>query len=58
MHSVIADLNPRDGRQFVAVYVDDMVVWSPTLTEHLSHLKEVIGRCLERNLSFPSAGLC
>ena len=52
MHSVIADLNPRDGRQFVAVYVDDMVVWSPTLTEHLSHLKEVIGRCLERNLKF------
>ena len=35
-------LNPSDGEDFVAVYIDDVLVFSCTLEEHLEHLRRVI----------------
>lgn len=35
MERVLAGLNPSDGPSFVVVYIDDVLVFSRTLEEHL-----------------------
>ena len=47
MHKVLKDLNPAEGPDFVSVYVDDVLVFSSTLEEHLQHLQLVIERLHE-----------
>lgn len=37
MQRVLAALNPEEGPDFVAVYIDDILVFSRTLEEHLEH---------------------
>ena len=44
MQRVISGLNPDGGTAFVAAYLDDILVFSKTLPEHLDHLKTVISR--------------
>ena len=44
MHKVLQDLNPAEGPDFVSVYIDDVLVFSSTLEEHLQHLQLVIER--------------
>jgi len=55
MQLVISDLNPCDGKQFVTAYINNIVVFSCTLEEHLDHLKRVVkeGVCnsVEQTLS-------
>lgn len=41
---VLRDLNPNDGPDFVSVYIDDVLVFSRMLEDHLKHLKLVIDR--------------
>ena len=43
-------LNPVSGPDFVAVYIDNILVFSPTLEQHLAHLQAVIGRICEAGL--------
>jgi len=38
MDRVLCGLNPEGGSKFVAVYLDDVLIFSPTLEEHLIHL--------------------
>ena len=38
MQRVLAGLNPPDGPDFVSVYLDDVLVFSRSLQEHLEHL--------------------
>lgn len=50
MERVLARLNPVDGPDFVVVYIDDVLVFSRTLEEHLEHLRLVIQRIQEAGL--------
>ena len=40
----LSGLNPESWRQFVFAYLDDILVFSTSLQEHLTHLKKVIDR--------------
>ena len=42
MQRILHGLNPKDGKQFVAAYLDDILVFSETLQDHLNHLRSVI----------------
>ena len=42
MQQVLQGLNPSDGPDYVSVYIDDVLVFSQTLEEHLQHLKRVL----------------
>ena len=44
MERVLAGLNPENGPDFAAVCMDDVLVFSRTLEEHLQHLCQVIQR--------------
>ena len=44
MQRVLMGLNPADGPDFVTVYIDDVLVFSRTLEDHLVHLRRVIER--------------
>ena len=44
MQKVLNDLNPTDGKRFVSVYIDDVLIFSETLEDHLEHLRLVFGR--------------
>ena len=44
MQQVLQGLNPQEGPDFVSVYLDDVLIFSETLDEHLEHLQLVISR--------------
>ena len=50
MHCVISGLNPPDGKDFVTVYLDDILVFSSSLSDHLDHLQKVLNRLKSVNL--------
>ena len=55
MQRVLRGLNPDEGPDFVSVYIDDVLVFSRTLTEHLQHLKLVIEHLQEAGLKLKPA---
>ena len=50
MQKVLAGLNPENGPDYVVVYIDDILVFSRTLEDHLEHLCQVIQRIREAGL--------
>ena len=55
MQQLLMPLNPKNGVEFVNVYIDDVIVFSSTLEEHLEHLKLVISRLVEAGLKLKPA---
>ena len=55
MHQVISTLNLMEGPSFVSVYIDDLLVYSRTLDDHLRHLSRVMDRLREVNLKLQPA---
>lgn len=49
---LLAGLNPAFGPDYVAVYLDDILVFSPTLEQHLAHLRAAIHRIDKAGLKF------
>ena len=50
MQRLLAGLNPKCGPDFVTVYIDDVLVFSATLEDHLTHLQAVVERIEEAGL--------
>lgn len=50
MQQVLRDLDPKDGPSFVSAYLDDILVYSSSLQEHLNHLRQVMNRLREVGL--------
>ena len=50
MHHVISGLNAPDGKEFVTVYLDDILVFSSSLSDHFDHLQKVLSRLKSVNL--------
>ena len=50
MQRLLMGLNPESGPDFVAVYIDDALIFSPTLDEHIGHLEAVVQRVSEAGL--------
>ena len=42
MQRVLSGLNPPEGPEFVSVYLDDVLLFSSCLKDHLKHLRQVI----------------
>ena len=55
MQHVIAGLNPDEGPDFVVVYIDDILVFSRTLDDHLTHLRLVLERLKTAGLKLKPA---
>lgn len=54
-------LNPIDGDYFLSVYIDDVLVYSRILEEHLEHLKHhelVIQRIERAGLKLETSKCC
>ena len=43
-------LNPASGPDFIATYLDDVLILSPSFEEHLIHLQRVLDRLIEIGL--------
>ena len=50
MNRVLCGLNPEDGPMFEAVYLDDVLIFSWTMEEHLVHLQLVLDRIIQAGL--------
>ena len=50
MQQVLCGVNPESGPSFVAAYIDDLLIFSVSLQEHLDHLRQVIHRLREVGL--------
>ena len=50
MQRVLMGLNPDKGPSFVSVYLDDVIVFSETLEDHLEHLRKVMKRFVKAGL--------
>lgn len=58
MHKVLMGSNPMNGNQFVSVYIDDVLIYSTTLKEHLKHLELVIQRIEGAGLKLKPSKCC
>ena len=38
MQHVLSGLNPSDGKEFITAYLDDILVFSSSFSDHLDHL--------------------
>ena len=50
MQELLTGLNPSDGTAFVSVYIDDVLIYSRTMEDHLTHLRLVLERLEEAGL--------
>ena len=42
MQQIVTSVNPVDSPTFVTAYIDDLLVFSSSLTEHFDHLRLIL----------------
>ena len=50
MQQVLLGLNPPSGQAFMSVYIDDILIFSRTLEEHMRHIEMVLKKIVEAGL--------
>ena len=58
MQQVVTAVNPVDGPTFLTAYIDDLLVFSSSLTEHFDHLYLVLEKLREVGLKLNPAKCC
>ena len=58
MQQAVTAVNPVDGPTFVTTYVDDLLVFFSSLTEHFDHLHLVLQKLREVGLKLNLAKCC
>ena len=58
MQQVVTAVNPVDGPTFVTAYIDDLLVFSSSLTEHFDHLHLILEKLREVGLKLNPAKCC
>lgn len=58
MQQVLTGLKNEDGSDFTSVYIDDILVFSSTLEEHIHHLEIIINHLLEVGLKLRPVKCC
>ena len=58
MQQVVMAVNPVDGPTFVTAYIDNLLVFSSSLTEHLHHLRLILEKLREVGLKLNPAKCC
>ena len=58
MQQVMTAVNPVNGPTFVTAYIDDLLVFSSSLTEHLHHLRLILEKLREVGLKLNPAKCC
>lgn len=54
MQQVLSGLNPANGKEFVEVYIDDVLIFSRMIEEHIDHFHKVLERLRKANLKLKS----
>ena len=50
MQQLLLHLTPKGGAEFVNVYIDNVIVFSSSLEDHLEHLRKVVCKLMEAGL--------
>ena len=50
MQRVLEGLKTKSGKEFVSVYLDDVIIFSESLKEHVEHLEVVFNRLRDASL--------
>ena len=58
MQQVLMGLNTESATDFVAVYLDDILIFSETFEEHMTHLRTVLQRLEQVNLKLNPKKCC
>ena len=52
MQRILNGLNPNDSPEFVEVHIDDILIFSRIMKEHIDHLRQVLERLRGARLEF------
>ena len=58
MQQILLNVNPENGPEFVTVYIDDLLVFSSTLPEHLHHLRLILAKLRDVGLKLNPNNCC